>query len=128
MAVAEQIWALSDSGIEIGDDIVSQISLGVGCGEGGRGSSDAQLQSTVCSALIRRLHQHLRADADDVAKRSAKHNMAVLKTLMSKLSDWDPGSDLPLRQARVHHDLWQRLGELVLAPDLARYVGVTRVQ
>jgi hypothetical protein len=111
--LADQVWALADSGIDISDDIISQMTHGLG------GLADGD---PVISALMRRLLQHLRVETGDVLKRRSALNMAVLTTLMSQHDDWNPKSKLHIKLADELHDMWERFAQLVHAPDLARCV------
>jgi len=72
------------------------------------------------SALMQKLNDYLRSGMDDIAKRRAKYNLQMLKTLDSLSSEeWDPTMNLGIKQAEKTQDTWERLAQLVLAPDLA---------
>jgi len=47
------------------------------------------------------------------------YNMEVLETLRDHLDAWNPTNDLGIKQAKKHARMWERMGQLVLAPDLA---------
>jgi hypothetical protein len=77
---------------------------------------------TPLHATVRtRLGELLKAGRGSEAARRAAHNMAALKTLGTERRDWDKHMGGDAGQMLVEHkDLWERLGQLVLAKDLAR--------
>jgi hypothetical protein len=62
------------------------------------------------------------AGTDGLASRRAPHNLAVLETLATPVEQWIWGGksgELGIKQAKKHHDMWERIAQLQLAPDLA---------
>jgi hypothetical protein len=82
--------------------------------------------------LVGRLAAHVRAALADpaLARRRAKYNMKAVVNLGKGLGEWRPGDggagtgaeagdSTGVRQAKQLRLVWQRLAELVLAPDIA---------
>jgi hypothetical protein len=81
--------------------------------------------------LVRRLAAHVRAALvePELARRRARYNMKAVVNLGKGLDEWRPSDSgagtaaeedsKGVWQAKQLHFMWQRLAELVLAPDLA---------
>jgi hypothetical protein len=73
------------------------------------------------AAVRMRLGELLKWGRGGDAARRAVYNMEALRTLGTEKRDWDKhmGGD-PGQMLVEHKDLWERIGQLVLAKDLAR--------